>query len=179
MAMETKAHPPLARDERRLMGGWRDVVEDVQHFAAALKAIPDGCHCNDGPAHLSATCGCCHTVEGQRTACIDCAVLLHTASWRLDALIEDSLRYMPAVGDVLAHVWPADGQERVRDVQRRIAKVASAMTAVEGALGTFAGACALDNLATLRAKTAELLSEVTELADELIPRLPGPPRYST
>ena len=176
--METTSHPRLTLEQRRLLGGWRDVADDVERLAAALQGIPDGCGCGDGPAHLKGTCPCCQAQEGRHEECVDCEVLLHSLSWRVDALIEDTSRYMPAVGQFLSHVWPDDGQARVHDVKQRVAKVAHSMTQLESAAHQFVGGCDLERLQRLRSDAAELVANVGEFGDLLIPRAPGPTRYN-
>lgn len=176
--METTSHPRLTLEQRRLLGGWRDVAEDVQRFAAALQGTPNGCGCGDGKAHLAGSCPCCQANDSSHEECVDCAALLHSLSWRVDALIEDTSRYMPAFGEVLAHIWPDDGEARVHDVQQRVARVAHAMTQLESAAHQFAGGCELERLDTLRSDAAELVAHVGELGDLLIPRATGPTRYN-
>ena len=175
--METGSHPRLTLEQRRLLGGWRDVAEDVQRLGAALQDIPDGCGCGTGPAHLKGTCSCCQGGNG-REECVDCEVLVHSLAWRVDRLVEDTTRYMPAVRLLLSRVWQADGDACVHDVRQRIAKVSESMARLESAAHGFAEGCSLDRLQELRSYATELEAHVGALGDQLIPRAPGPTRYN-
>lgn len=175
--MEIESHPRLTLEQRRLLGGWRDVADDVQRLGAALQDIPDGCGCATGPAHLKGTCSCCQRGDG-REECVDCEVLVHSLAWRVDRLVEDTSRYMPAVDRLLSRVWRADGEACVHDIRQRIDRVAQSMARLESAAHQFATGCNLDQLRELRSHATELEAHVGELGDQLIPRAPGPTRYS-
>ncbi len=39
----------LTADQRRLLGGWRDILDDIRHLCKSLKAMPDGLHLQRWP----------------------------------------------------------------------------------------------------------------------------------
>ena len=92
----------LTAEQRRLLGGWRDILDDIRHLCRSLKALPDGCACSDGRAHLSGSCVCCQAVHPDRVpACEDCDSLLAKLRPEMDTLTVDTWRFFPAVMDLL------------------------------------------------------------------------------
>lgn len=55
----------------RLLGGWRDILDDIQKLDVSLDKLPDHCGCGDGSGHLRVTCACCIAGTSAR-GCVAC-----------------------------------------------------------------------------------------------------------
>jgi hypothetical protein len=83
----------------RLLGGWRDILDDVAKVEERLRSVDDVCHCD----HTSsvAGCGCCRgAAERVRVICEPCERELLEIAARFDALQVDTGRFLPFVADV-------------------------------------------------------------------------------
>lgn len=89
---------PWSPDQRRLLGGWLDILEDIGDLCTALNALPDHCACGDGAAHLGGSCVCCNAPHrGRLPNCADCGTLLAKLRPKFVTLTVDTIRFFPVV----------------------------------------------------------------------------------
>jgi len=153
-------------DWTRLLGGWRDIADDTERLVRGLRALPSDCACGDGQAHLRGACPCC---RGDRTAepCEDCFRLVRTIGWKLDAVVDDALRYLDPVSEVLTrHVGtPADAE--ARQLRRELLALAHLFRSVEASAVEFRAGCRSSHLAELKALTEQVDRRVEDI-DRLV-----------
>src|SRR5438552_4258187 len=90
----------LSADQHRLLGGWRDIRDDIRALCRALADLPDACQCRDGTSHLQGRCPCCHAVATERVPdCHDCDAQLARLRPTIDTLTVDSYRFFPMLRD--------------------------------------------------------------------------------
>jgi hypothetical protein len=158
---------PNQSRQHRLLGGWRDVYEEINSLCRTVAEIPDECACDNGDAHLNGRCPCCGNVAEYRVpACGTCDEQLERLRPVIDVLTADRSRFLPVVWDVLRH--------RNRDAAARIGAIdAQAMTFSASferllmAVGAFRSDCRLSHMRALKDAAGLLLAEAAEL-DRLV-----------
>ena len=81
-----------------LLGGWRDILDDIQKLHDAVDKLPEHCRCGIGEAHLGGRCACC--LEGTAVrGCADCEALIGQIADRVEALRADDLRFSGVLRD--------------------------------------------------------------------------------
>lgn len=143
-------HDPSNGRRFLVLGGWRDILQDVARLTAQLEQLPtEGCSCSDHGT--GAPCPCCDSAR--RTLdrfCGPCENVVRNVDSRLAAVLDDVLRYLPAV------VPPGSGVERLP-----VAAHAAALRAELGGLlgllgqirsgtGTFSIGCEGAHIGALR-----------------------------
>ena len=110
----------LTPAQRRLLGGWRDILDDVRSLSRRLAAIPDRCEC-DATGHLNGSCACCRAAEAAGAGSFeDCTAFLVACGAQMDALLVDTLRFFPAMTYVLAGTHLDEAQTMADEVQHEI-----------------------------------------------------------
>lgn len=143
-------------DWKRLLGGWRDISDDTRRLVSGLRALPDGCQCGDGQAHLAGRCPCCQENAASRPQCVDCAVLMHTVQWKLDAVVDDALRFLDPADQVMtSHVGDA-AHAAVGQLRDELLDFVRVFEAVRGASGEFRVGCHSHHLTQLKELGEEL-----------------------
>ncbi len=162
--------PFVAGDDwRRLLGGWRDIADDTRRLVKGLRALPDGCQCGDGHAHLAGRCPCCEANATPDERCIDCAVLVRTVQWQLDVVVDDALRFLdPAEGLVAQHVGDAV-HAAVGQLRDELIGFVGVFRAIQSAAGQFRSGCRSDHLTRLK-ELGEVLGARASGIDALIDR---------
>jgi hypothetical protein len=103
-----------------LLGGWRDILDDIRRLNRGLQALSNGGACGYGATHLSGSCGCCRDVAGAASGqCGDCDALTHRLRAPMDELTADAFRFFPFVSDYLAHEDP-DAARRASEIRRAV-----------------------------------------------------------
>lgn len=162
----------VGRDDwTRLLGGWRDIADDTERLVRGLRALPADCACGDGQAHLRGTCPCCGGGGVPREPCEDCFRLVRTIGWKLDAVVDDALRYLDPVSEALTrHVGKPAHTEATR-LRRELLALVHLFRAVEASAAEFRAGCRSRHLADLKA-----LAEQVDRRVEDIDRLVDPTR---
>jgi hypothetical protein len=170
----------LSVEQRRLMAGWRDVLEDLRHLCRSLKVLPDHCACGDGQSHLTGSCVCCQTQRTDRVpACENCDGLLAELRPEMNTLTVDTWRFFPVVMDLLKprqrgitqaetsalerHVTSVSRQAAADAVERHIAAVIQTFERLVVAAEEFRAGCRMSHLRTLKTAATDLLAEVEGL----------------
>ena len=152
----------------RLLGGWRDMLDDIRQLCTSLNALPDGCACGDARSHLSGSCACCNTVQRERIAeCTDCQTVLVDLRREIDILAVDTLRFFPVVKMLLS----APQRELARDdgdgIEQRIATVLGTFDRLVAAVDEFQGGCRASHLRTVKEAATDLLVDANCLNQRL------------
>ena len=170
----------LTAEQRRLLGGWRDILDDIRHLCKSLKAMPDNCACNDGRSHLAGSCVCCQTEHKDGVpACDDCDSLLAKLRPEMDTLTVDTWRFFPTVMDLLnsgrqeagqaaagaieRHIASVKGQAEADAVERHIAAVIRTFEQLSVVAEEFRAGCRASHLSTLKTTATDLLAKVERL----------------
>ena len=170
----------LTTDQRRLLGGWRDILDDIRHLCKSLKGMPDGCTCRDGPSHLGGSCTCCQTAHADRVpACENCDRLLAALRPEMDTLRVDTWRFFPTIMDLLtprqegtkqgvtearARHGASVAREAAADaIARHIAAVNRTFEDLVAAAEEFRSGCRASHLGILKTAATDLLAEVERL----------------
>lgn len=155
----------LTVDQQRLLGGWRDVVDDVTRVSRSVSELPDICDCGDGKAHLQGRCPCCHRVTHDRVPdCEDCDAQLTRLRPAIDLLTVDTLRFLPAVKDLLARATPPEISSGAADVETHIARLIRTFAALLAASEQFRTDCRSSHLAVLKEAATSLRRECDALS---------------
>lgn len=155
-------------DRRRLLGGWRDILDDMRDLSVSLTALPDECACGDGVAHLKGTCICCRAPHaGRIPICADCATLLAQLRPRMVTLTVDTMRFFPMVRTLLRSPALAPARAEGEHVEHRIAAVMRMFDRLVLEAGEFQDGCRASHLRVLKDTAAALLTECDRLSDWL------------
>lgn len=155
--------------ETGLLGGWRDVADDVRQLERGLRALPETCACGHGSAHLAGACPCCRAhAHALDDGCTDCEAVLASLHDKVGALVDATLRYLPAL-DVI--VSGRDGIEpaRLADLRWQIVHIARTFQKLATAAGEFRQDCSTSHLGVLRTLASELAAEAREVDSMLDP----------
>ncbi len=155
--------------EPGLLGGWRDVADEVRHLERALRSLPDTCTCNHGSAHLAGACPCCRArVHARDGGCTDCEAVLASLHEKIDALVDATLRYLPAL-DII--VSGRDGIEpaRLGDLRWQILHIVRTFQKLATAAGEFRQGCSTSHLGVLKTLASELAAEARKVDRMLDP----------
>lgn len=157
-----------APDQRRLLGGWRDIVEDIRDLCRSLNALPDHCACGDGVSHLSGTCICCNAPHaGRIPICADCGTLLAQLRPRIVTLTVDTMRFFPVVRILLQSPERAPGRVEAEHVEHHIAAVMRMFDRLVLEAGEFQDGCRASHLRVLKDTATALLRESDRLGKRL------------
>lgn len=157
-----------APDQRRLLGGWRDILEDIRDLCTSLDAIPDDCACGDGVSHLSGACICCTAPHaGRIPICADCGTLLAKLSSRIVTLAVDTMRFFPVVRILLQSPGLAPARAEGDRIEHHIAAVMHTFDQLVLEAGEFQDGCRASHLRVLKVTAAALLTESNRLGHRL------------
>ena len=163
MSVMKTVSPPghyLAAGQQRLLGGWRDVMDDIRMLCRSLAGLPDSCQCGNGEGHLNGTCPCCHTVTRERVpSCGDCEAQLARLRPAIDLLGVDTFRFFPFVKTLLERDTTPELRARAGDVETHIAELIRTFGALVVAADQFRSDCRASHLTTLKALATSLLAE--------------------
>ena len=153
-----------------LLGGWRDVADDVRRLERGLISMPDTCACNHGSAHLAGSCPCCRMqVHALDSGCTDCEALIASLHDKVDDLMDAALRYLPAI-DVIVADWHGVDRAHLLEVRWQILHVAAIFQQLATAAGEFRQGCSTSHLAVLKKLARELAAETRKADDMLDPK---------
>lgn len=152
----------------RLLGGWRDILDDIRHLCTGLNALPEGCICGDAPSHLSGSCACCNTVQRERiTYCADCQAVLTALRREIDLLAVDTLRFFPVVKMLLTAPERESARADGDAIEPRIAAVIRTFDRLAAAVDEFRIGCRASHLGAIKQTTANLLVDANRLEQHL------------
>ena len=155
----------LSAGQQRLLGGWRDVMDDMKLLCRALVELPDTCQCGNGESHLKGTCPCCHAAAIERVpSCNDCDAQLASLRPAIDLLGVDTFRFFPYVKELLERDTTPELLARAGVVEIHIAELIRAFDALVVAAGQFRSDCRASHLTTLKALATSLLHESDALS---------------
>ncbi|HLG54303.1 MAG TPA: hypothetical protein VI485_03165 [Vicinamibacterales bacterium] len=150
--------------QRRLLGGWRDILDDVRHLSRCLAAMPDECRCGDATAHVGGSCACCQAADRAVTvSCDDCTALLATSGAKVDALVVDTLRFFPAFTHILVGTHPPDVQSAADEVQHEIGALVRTFQRICVAAEAFSTGCRASHLPILKQGANDLHAHAEHL----------------
>lgn len=154
----------LTPGQRRLLGGWHDILDDIRLLCTSLNALPDGCACGQGGSHLAGSCACCHTAPGAFVPdCVDCESLLAQVRPRIDELTVDTMRFFPVVTKLLHTPGLEAFGDQVDGIEHRIVTIVRTYERLVVAVGDFRAGCRASYLRIVKDTTAELLADTTRL----------------
>jgi len=157
-----------APDQRRLLGGWRDILEDIRDLCTSLNALPDHCACGDGVSHLKGSCICCSAPHAGRVPiCADCGTLLATLRPRIVTLTVDTMRFFPVVRILLQSPKLAPARAEGDQVEHHIAAVMRTFDRLVLEAGEFQDGCRASHLRVLKDTATALLAESDRLSKHL------------
>lgn len=159
MMFNADDRPRVASGHRLLLGGWRDILDDVSRLATALQQVPDECGCGHGAAHLGGACPCCQAGE-HPLDCVDCGALVQRLHVRVEAMREDSARFLPVVEQIVTRN-PDETEERrarLRIVKTGIAAFVRTFERLEAAADEFRSGCSAVHLRAVKDLAGDLLN---------------------
>ena len=155
-------------DQRRLFGGWRDIMDDIRDLCQNLNALPDQCTCGDGVSHLSGACVCCGAPHaGRIPICADCSTLLSGLKPRIVTLTTDTMRFFPLVRILLLSPELVPARAEGEHVEQHIAAVMRTFDRLVAEAGEFQDGCRASHLRVLKNTANALLRESDRLGDRL------------
>ena len=159
--LEAPEQSPL----HRLLGGWRDVYDDIKTLCRTLADAPETCQCHDASAHLNGRCPCCGTAAAYRVpACGTCDEQLERLRPVIDALTVDRSRFLPVVNDILERRDP-DLADRVKSIDREAMLLGASFERLLMAVAAFRTDCRLTHVRVLKDAAADLLGQAKSLDD--------------
>ncbi len=155
-------------DQRRLLGGWFDILDDIRALCKALTALPDRCACGDGAAHLRGSCICCDAPhEGRVPNCADCGALLAELRPRFVTLTVDTIRFFPVVTILRDAGEPGPARPEADPVEYQIAALMRRFDRLVVEAGEFESGCRASHLTVLKETANALLRESRALNEQL------------
>ena len=152
----------------RLLGGWRDILDDIRQLCAGLNALPEGCMCGDAPSHLSGSCACCNTAQRERIPeCPDCQAVLTELRREIEVLTVDTLRFFPVVKMLLSAPQRESARADGDAIEPRIAAVLRTFDRLVAAVDEFRIGCRASHLSVIKQATADLLVDANRLEQHL------------
>ena len=154
--MTTCIHRALGGTRRaeRLLKSWHDIQQAILMLSTRLALIPDNCTCGRAGAHITGECACC-VVRDRESAehCGDCDALLDTIERQIDALVVDTMRFLPPVSPSVS-----TGSERARtdDLRRQVEMVAGVVGRLRTAAAEYMHTRRTSSLDALKQRTQEL-----------------------
>ena len=143
--------------QRRLLGGWRDILDDVRELSRRVTAMPDECRCGDATAHLAGSCACCQAANvAGIVSCDDCATLLAVSAPQIDTLVADTLRFFPAFAHILVGAHPPDVQSAADEVQHEIGALVRTFQRISVAAEAFRTGCRASHIPVLKEAAHDL-----------------------
>ena len=162
-----KLEPPEQSPLHRLLGGWRDVYDDIKTLCRTLADVPEGCVCHDGRAHLNGRCPCCgNTADYRVPACGTCDEQLERLRPAIDAMSVDRSRFLPVVRDILECRDPKLA-DSVQAIDQGAMLLAASFERLLLAVAAFRTDCRLTHVRDLKQAAIDLLAQATSL-DELV-----------
>ena len=159
---------PWSPDQRRLLGGWRDILDDLRVLCKSLDALPDDCACGDGVSHLNGSCICCNAPHDNRIPiCADCSALLGTLRPLIDTLTVDTIRFFPVVEILLGSPELGPVRAEGQNVEHHIAAVTNMFRRLALEAGEFQDGCRASHLRVLKGTATALLNESRHLDERL------------
>ncbi len=153
-------------DQRRLLGGWLDILDDIRALCKALDALPDRCACEDGVAHLSGSCICCSAPHAGRVPnCADCGTLLAELRPKFVTLTVDTMRFFPVVTTLLHSPERVPPRAAGEHLEHHIAAVMRTFDRLVVEAGEFESGCRASHLRVLK-ETANALHAEGRLLHE-------------
>lgn len=150
--------------QRRLLGGWRDILDDVRELSRSLGAMPDSCRCGNASGHLGGSCSCCQAANSVvADVCGDCTALLATCEVRIDTLVTDTLRFFPSFTHILVNSHPPETQNSAAEVQHEIGGLVRTFQRTAVAAEAFRTGCRASHLPTLKQAAADLHAHAERL----------------
>lgn len=147
----------------RMLGGWRDVLDDIRALCLDLRALPDRCGCGSA-AGIGEACICRRGAAAGRSAdCRDCAAAIERMRPDIDALGVDTLRFFPLVSVLAATARPEPALTESAAVEQRIAGVIRTFEHLALAVGEFRGSCRTVSMPALKTAADALLEEALHL----------------
>ena len=139
----------------RLLGGWRDIVEDTRRLGAMAQALPDSCDCQAGGGR----CACCAVLSRAfPDQCRTCTAHARALSPRIATVLDDTLRYLPAVVSVVPQQTML--QRSLRDVARAVIQLLRAVDTMQSATGEFRHGCRTEHIVALQRHVGRLVDAV-------------------
>lgn len=159
---------PWSPDQRRLLGGWHDILDGIHDLCTSLNALPDRCACGDGVSHLRGSCICCNAPPGGRIPiCADCGTLLAQLRPRFVTLTVDTMRFFPVVTILLHSPERAPVRAAGEHVEHQIAAVIRTFDRLVLEAGEFESGCRASHLRVLKETANALLRESRLLNERL------------
>ena len=156
-------HVDPGKTNHRLLGGWRDLFEDIQKLALSIDQVPEHCACGHGGDHLRATCECCVQSASARS-CVDCDSLIRQIAERTDALWADDWRFSDVLRDLATRRPDSDKMHHgIDNVAGHGLQLVRIVEQVQVAAADFRQGCRVDQLAGLKERVRELRDEAKRL----------------
>lgn len=161
-SLPTRGFVTFTPSQRQLLGGWRDILDDVQQLSRCLAAMPDECRC-DSAAHVGGSCACCRADIDATVSCDDCTTLLATSGAQIDALVVDTLRFFPAFTHILVGTHPPDVQSAADEVQHEIGALVRTFQRISVAAEAFRTGCRASHVPILKQAATDLHAHAEHL----------------
>ena len=146
-----------------LMGGWRAIVEDSRRMVAIAAQLPDSCDCADA-AH---PCECCATrAPAFPEHCRMCADHFRHLAPRVSTVLDDTLRYLPAI-ETLTAADSVQLRQSFPAVRRAISQMLATVDAVQSATGDFRHGCRTQHVVTLKESIDRVAQAVEDAHKQL------------
>ena len=147
----------------RLMGGWRDIVEDTRLLRKIAEDLPDTCDCQPGGGR----CRCCTTLSHPfPEQCRTCTAHARALSPRVATVLDDTLRYLPAVQSVVPRDTVAL-QRSLGEVARAMIQLLQVVDTMQSATGKFRHGCRPEHIIGLKRQVGRL-ADAVESAHRLL-----------
>ena len=150
--------------QRRLLGGWRDILDDVRQLCRCLAAMPEECRCGNATAHVAGSCACCQAADvAGAVSCDDCTARLGVSGAHIDGLVADTMRFFPAFTHILVGTHAPDVQSAADEVQHEIGALVRTFERLTVTAEAYLTGCRASHLPTLKLAAKDLHAHAEQL----------------
>jgi hypothetical protein len=157
--------PSDAKRGQSLLGGWRDLMDDLLGLQRKIAAADGRCRCGHA-AGANAGCPCCERAARDLAAvCEACNGEIGAVAERVDRIEEDTLRFLPTVFELFART-----PERYGDavtVQHSLTQLLLMFRHLQEASGEWSQGCPATHLPEVKARAEDVAIACRRFDDAL------------
>ena len=148
-----------------LLGGWRDLMEDLLRLRRRIATADGECRCGHS-AGTNAACPCCErAARDLASVCETCSGEMAAVAERVERVEEDTLRFLPTVFELFART-PERYEEAVA-IQHALTQLLMMFRRLRSATDEWAQGCRTTHLPTVKARAEDVAIACRRFEDAL------------
>ena len=153
------------RPGTRLLGGWRDVMDDVLRLQRRIASADGRCRCGH-EAGTNAGCPCCEGAARELAAvCGTCTSEIGAVAERLERVEEDALRFLPVVFELFART--PERQEEAVAIDHALRQLLQTFRQLQASTAKWATGCRTTHLPEVKDRAQDVAIACRRFDDAL------------